>query len=167
MMPVKETDVYQAFLMLWNKLVKHREQIFKMMLDKLVLLESRQQKKHPDYLKMMQEISVLLKQNHALTRLRTQGVIDEALWLQQSAGINNKIADLRQRGRQYQKPDQLHNTIVETASIYESLRESTPLSEFDAQIFRKVIQKIEKTETAYLFYLTNGLVLQEGEKPDA
>lgn len=167
MMPVKETDVYQAFLMLWNKLVKHREQIFKMMLDKLVLLESRQQKKHPDYLKMMQEISVLLKQNHALTRLRTQGVIDEALWLQQSAGINNKIADLRQRSRQYQKPDQLHNTIVETASIYESLKESAPLSEFDAQIFRKVIRKIEKTETAYRFYLTNGLVLQEGEQLDA
>ena len=76
MMPVSETDIYRAFLRLFNKLMEHHHQILQPIITDLEKL--RAAKETDEHLAFVnQQITDLMRQHHALTRLRILKKLDE------------------------------------------------------------------------------------------
>ncbi len=159
---VKEEEVYQAFLRLYDKLLDNRSFIFQIMLNQLLELQAKATLTKPDIIEMNEKISELVTQNHSLARLQTKGCIDSAIFIERSNRNNQKIEELRWKLRQLQEPDNINRTIEDTRLLLDLLEEARPMVEFDPVIFKSMIQKIIIYPEKFCFCLINGVVLDEG-----
>lgn len=91
---VQEKEVYGAFLKLYNKLLEHKEEILTPMLCQLRELQGKILFSKPDVVRLNQEISELMKQNHSLSRLQSKGCIDSALFVERSSKNNQQLDQL-------------------------------------------------------------------------
>ena len=159
---IEENEVYQAFLRVYNKLLDNKDFILKTMLNQLSELQTKTIFARPDIIAVNEKISELVKQNHSLTRLQTKGCIDSAIFIERSNRNNQKIEELRRDLRQLQGPDEVSRTVDSTKLLLELLEEAHPMLEFEPSVFKSMVQKIVVYPERFCFYLTNGLVLDEG-----
>ena len=159
---IEENEVYQAFLRVYNKLLDNKDFILKTMLNQLSELQTKTIFARPDIIAVNEKISELVKQNHSLTRLQTKGCIDSAIFIERSNLNNQKIEELRRELRQLQGPDEVSRIVDSTKLLLELLEEAQPMLEFEPSVFKSVVQKIVVYPERFCFYLTNGLVLDEG-----
>ena len=75
---IEETEIYQSFLTVYNKLLEHKDDILKPMAAQLCRLRDKSVFTKPDVIALNREISELVQRNHALARLQTKGTIDSA-----------------------------------------------------------------------------------------
>lgn len=159
---IEENEVYQAFLRVYNKLLDNKDSILKTMLNQLSELQTKTIFARPDIIAVNEKISELVKQNHSLTRLQTKGCIDSAIFIERSNRNNQKIEELRRDLRQLQGPDEVSRIVDSTKLLLELLEEAHPMLEFEPSVFKSMVQKIVVYPERFCFYLTNGLVLDEG-----
>lgn len=159
---IEENEVYQAFLRVYNKLLDNKDSILKTMLNQLSELQTKTAFARPDIIAVNEKISELVKQNHSLTRLQTKGCIDSAIFIERSNRNNQKIEELRRKLRQLQGPDEVSRIVDSTKLLLELLEEAQPMLEFEPSVFKSMVQKIVVYPERFCFYLTNGLVLDEG-----
>ena len=159
---IEENEVYQAFLRVYNKLLDNKDFILKTMLNQLSELQTKTIFARPDIIAVNEKISELVKQNHSLTRLQTKGCIDSAIFIERSNRNNQKIEELRRELRQLQGPDEVSRIVDNTKLLLELLEEAHPMLEFEPSVFKSMVQKIVVYPERFCFYLTNGLVLDEG-----
>lgn len=159
---IEENEVYQAFLRVYNKLLDNKDSILKTMLNQLSELQTKTIFARPDIIAVNEKISELVKQNHSLTRLQTKGCIDSAIFIERSNRNNQKIEELRRELRQLQGPDEVSRIVDNTKLLLELLEEAQPMLEFEPSVFKSMVQKIVVYPERFCFYLTNGLVLDEG-----
>ena len=132
------------------------------MLNQLLELQAKTAFERPDLIAINEKISELVKQNHSLTRLQTKGCIDSAIFIERSNRNNQKIEELRREVRQLQGPDEVSRIVDNTKLLLELLEEAQPMLEFEPSVFKSIVQKIVVYPERFCFYLTNGLVLDEG-----
>ena len=161
MRAVTEKEVYHIFLNVYNKLLDNQD-ILKAMLNQLLELQTKVMFTRPDIVELSEKISELIKQNHSLTRLRTKGCIDSAIFIERSNHNNKKIEELRRKLRQLQVPDRTSSLIENTKLLLDLLEKTKPMLEFEPSIFKSMIQKIIVYPERFCFHLINGLVLNEG-----
>ena len=159
---VSEQEVYGAFLTLYNKLLEHREEILSPMLSQLKELQDKILFAKPDVIRLNQEISEIMKQNHSLSRLQSKGCIDSAHFVERSNQNNQKLAQLYDQMRKFREPDMVSQRIEQTKLLLDLLDRESPMLEFEADVFKSMVKEIlVKTET-FCFQLVNGLKLTEG-----
>ena len=132
------------------------------MLNQLLELQTKVMFTRPDIVELNEKISELIKQNHSLTRLRTKGCIDSAIFIERSNRNNQKIEELRRELRRLQEPDEVSRIVDNTKLLLELLEEAQPMLEFEPSVFKFMIQKIIVYPERFCFHLINGLVLDEG-----
>ncbi|RAQ30115.1 Transposon Tn3 resolvase [uncultured Ruminococcus sp.] len=159
---ISQDEIYQAFLRVYNKLLDNKDSILKAMLNQLLELQAKTAFERPDLIAINEKISELVKQNHSLTRLQTKGCIDSAIFIERSNRNNQKIEELRREVRQLQGPDEVSRIVDNTKLLLELLEEAQPMLEFEPSVFKSIVQKIVVYPERFCFYLTNGLVLDEG-----
>lgn len=161
MRAVTEKEAYHIFLNVYNKLLDNQD-ILKAMLNQLLELQTKVMFTRPDIVELNEKISELIKQNHSLTRLRTKGCIDSAIFIERSNRNNQKIEELRRELRRLQEPDEVSRIVDNTKLLLELLEEAQPMLKFEPSIFKCMIQKIIVYPERFCFHLINGLVLDEG-----
>ena len=158
---VWQTDVYETFLTLFNKLRDRREFLLRPMATQLRDLREKAARSQPGAAELHSQIAQLIKQDHALTRLQSKGAVDPALFRQRHNRIAHQLVETREKLRQLQQPDQVSTALEETERLLTLLENSPPLLEFDPAKFQQVIAKIVVFPEKFAFHLKCGLVLEE------
>ena len=143
---VAESEVYQTFLLMYNKLLDNKNLILRLMLAQLIELQSKTTFARPEIVGLNQKISDLARQNHSLSRVQAKGCIDSAIFIERSNRNNKLIEELRFELRQLQEPDR---------------DDAQPMLEFEPSIFKSMIKEITVYPEKFSFVLSNGLVLCE------
>ena len=91
---IAEQKVYQAFVGIYNRLVKNREIILVKMLNELKCLKDHKLSSKYEVHNITEEIAKLTRQILVINKLRTQGYIESASYYEKLNEINTKISDL-------------------------------------------------------------------------
>lgn len=161
---VPEREVYDTFVKLYNKLLEHKEEILIPMLAQLKELQGKVLFSKPDVIRLNEQISELMQQNHALSRLQSKGCIDAALYVERRAKNNQRLAELQEQMHKLREPDTISETIEQTKVLLDVLEEAPILLEFDPDVFRMMVAKIVIHPNKFHFHLVNGLILDEGRE---
>ena len=158
---VLEKDVYQTFLVLYNKLLDNLE-ILKTMLEQLLEMQSKAFYTRPDVQELNQQIAETVRQNHTLARLQAKGCMDSASYIERCNQNNRKLEELRSQLRSLQAPDNIDSAIENTKRLIELLDGAEPMLEFEPVLFKSMVQRITVYPERFCFHLHNGLTLEEG-----
>lgn len=163
---INEQDIHVAFYKLHNKFAANYKEILQPMLNQLQELQSAESYSNPEAKEINNKIDDLLKQNHALTRLRSKGCIDSALFLEQSSEIDSNIKKLRDTLKQYKTISPTNNILWKTKAMLSILQDADPLYEFNQDIFHGLVSKIIIDDKMIRFMMINGLMLDESREED-
>ena len=146
---------------MYNKLLDNKNLSLRVMLAKLIELQSKTTFARTEIVDLNQKISDLARQNHSLSRLQAKGCIDSAIFIERSNRNNKLIEELRFELRQLQEPDRVSETIDQTNFLLDLLDDAQPMLEFEPSIFKSMIKEITVYPEKFSFVLSNGLVLCE------
>lgn len=159
--PLQETSVENAFLTLYNKLGKNRDEILGNFLAQVERLQEREAARHPEILRLHQEMAGLLQENHALAELRKQECIDAAFYIAQTNENNKKLEAHRQALGRYRSFCDTHPLLKKSIQLFHRLEQTPALSGFDSDVFHHMVEKVTVTGDSLLFHLRNGMEFSE------
>ena len=160
---IDENEIYSAFIRLYNKLKHNSQYILNPLLDQLETMKNKSTMRNVKIGEINKQIAELTEQNLILTRLRSKGYMDSAIFMEQANEINNNINALRKVRRTLLDNDENDNEIVTTKKLISIIDDSADiLTEFNELIFKSIVQNIIIKEQDHLtFRLINGLELTE------
>lgn len=158
---IRESVVEQAFLTLYNKLGKNRQEILGGFLSRVERLQDRNTYFHPDAWRLHQEMAELLNQNHVLANLRTQEYIDSAFYISQMNENNQKLEALRRELDRYRSSCDTHSILEKSSQLFRFFEQKPRLPVFDSDIFHRTVEKVTVSNTSLRFRLINGMELSE------
>ncbi|MBR4101858.1 MAG: recombinase family protein [Oscillospiraceae bacterium] len=160
---IPESEIYDAFIRLSNKLTNNVQNILVPLLDALQELKLKKYSGNLQIMDIRKEIAKLREQQHVLTRLKTKGFLNEAKFQTQTAELNTKISRLQRelkRLTQSGDEDETLNQIEMLTDFFAKRQELTVYFEPDA--FESIVEKIVVISRNELdFHLIGGLKLTE------
>ncbi len=159
---IAETDIYTAFLRLYNTLKANCTCILYPMIDKLERFADAKQKSNIQLTAINQDIAELHRQNQVLTEFMKDGILDSAIFISQSDELNKRL-QLLKREKQLLLNEQEDNTMLDRTEKLVYILEQGPeiMCEVDEEIFSEIIEKILVDKTELTFILCNSLKLKE------
>ena len=159
---VLETDIKNAFVRLYNKLLFSYKNILVPLRNSLWELKQRDIKVNRNMIKIHREIAKLKEQTHLIARLRTKGFLDEEKYLTQSNEIGMKINKLRTELNKLAQDDD-DDTLEQLDMLIDIFENRTePMTAFEEREFDSIIEKITAMGDGRLqFHLIGGLKLTE------
>ena len=109
---IREDELQQAFLSIYNRLQCNQKTILEPLVDDLLGLRHLQEQKYKKRLALGEDIQHLAKQKHNLTRIHTLGYIEEPQFIERSAAIEQQI---RERKQQLSRNDMFREVQAEIA----------------------------------------------------
>ena len=162
---LKETAVYETFIMLVQKLADNR----KILLGDLIRQTEAMQNRTSDNIDVIRridkEIADLAAQNLIIARLHTNGVLNPAEFSAQSSEINNKISTLRTKRRQKLSKDENDEWLDTLNHLNEILETYESSNNFDKELFEKIVISITVKSNADLTFKLIGDVELTEEIP--
>ena len=160
---IPETEIYAAFVRMYNKLKLHEGIILKPVLTQLHDLNEALQRGNPAMLEVNKAIATASEQSYKVSMLRSKGLLDEAACSAKLLDIEAKLAELRRERRRLLKNEDIEevmDTLCQTADIIHSGPER--LDSFDDALFADLVEKITaKSQTRIRFRLFGGIELTE------
>lgn len=160
---IAETEIYAAFLRMYNKLKHHEDIILKPALAQLRDLNNALQRGNPAMLAVNRAIAETSEQSHKVAILRAEGLLDDDACTAKLRDIEAKLAELRRERRQLLKNEDIEEvmeTLHQTAEIIHSGPDR--LEDFDEALFADLVEKITaESVTRIRFRLYGGLELTE------
>ena len=160
---VLESDIYEAFITMINKLRICREQILPSAITQTERLQMKAGGTAVKIKNIDKEIAELNNKNLVLARLNTKGIIRPAEYAEQSGTINSRVNCLRSERRQLLKEQDENNILsgLRTLNDFLSCIEN-PVTEFDKTIFASIVEEITfPTDTNICFKLIGSLMITE------
>jgi len=158
-----EEAIYNAFLVLVNKLIINREAIIIPMIAQLERLQSRNGAAQEKISDIDKQIAMQNSQLHTLAQFRAQGRFDATEYATQSSIINGRIAALRAKRRELLAADEDDEMLDDLRGLNDILSQTKLQTVFDEQLFAQIIDKIRVVSSTELsFLLVGGLELAEG-----
>lgn len=160
---ILESDIYAAFIRLYNKLFYNYKQILVPLQTALQELKIRRFSGNSSVIEIHKEIAKLKEQTHVLARLKTKGFLDNAKYLEQTTGLTAKINKLQSELKKLTRSDDDDEILeqIEMLTDYFEKREN-PIPEFNESAFEFLIEKIVVINQKELeFHLIGGLKLKE------
>lgn len=160
---IAETEIYAAFLRMYNKLKHNEDIILKPVLAQLGDLNDALQKGNPAMLAVNLAIAETSEQSHKVAILRAGGLLDDDACAAKLRDIEAKLAELRRERRQLLKNEDIEEVMEalrQTAGIIHSGPDR--LAEFDEAMFADLVEKITaESMTRIRFRLYGGMELTE------
>ena len=109
------------------------------------------------------EIAKLKEQTHVLARLKTKGFLDEAKYIEQTAGLTAKINKLQSELKKLTRSDDEDETLDQIEMLIDFFeKRDNPITEFEESAFESIVEKIVVINQHELeFHLIGGLKLKE------
>ena len=160
---IPETEIYTAFVRMYNKLKFHEGIILKPALAQLHDLNNALQRDNPAMLEVNRAIATASEQSYKVSALRSRGLLDEAACSAKLLDIEAKLTELRRERRRLLKNEDIEevvDTLRQTADIIQSGPER--LDSFDEALFADLVEKITaESQTRIRFRLYGGIELTE------
>ncbi len=159
---MSETEIYQAFILLHNKLLHQYRNI---LLPVQQMLQELKCKKYGGNIRVMdihKEIAKLREQNHVIARLCTKGFMDECKFQEQSKELKNKIRKLQAELKKITRSDDEDDVLDQLDMLidYFEKREHIMVS-FEPETFDMMVDKITANQNELTFHLLGGIELKE------
>lgn len=159
---LKETAVYETFIMLFQKLADNRKNLLGNLIRQVEAMQNRTSDNIDVIRRIDKEIADLAAQNLIIARLHTNGVLNPAEFSAQSSEINNKISTLRTKRRQKLSEDENDAWLDTLNHLNEILESYEPGNNFDKELFEKIVISITVKSNADLtFKLIGDIELTE------
>ena len=160
---VPEPELLEAWSRLCRKLSENRESIFGEMLSQLEEIKWKSRRNKPGTEELEAKLAELIRQNHALSRLRSRGMLDSAIFIEKSNRNNLEIERIRAELAKTAAPDRIVETIRDTRKLLHALDSLSPASE-ELPAPREIIRAIVVKPDRFRFLLINGLQLEEARE---
>ena len=158
---IREDELQQAFLSIYNRLQCNQKTILEPLVDDLLGLRHLQEQKYKKRLALGEDIQHLAKQKHNLTRIHTLGYIEEPQFIERSAAIEQQIRERKQQLSRNDMSNTSEKILQKTRLIRKKLSSTPPLELFDESVFKELVKKVLISNTAIQFELINGMKLSE------
>ena len=158
---IKESQLEQSFITMWNKLSNHCDEILVPLMNELEQLQATPiiQKQIERLEKQIQEQK---KQREILSRLASGEMIDSAFYMEQQSVIDKRLAEYR-RAKEYclQKSRQ-RKELTQTKELIRQIKKGPQYLEvYDKTLFQAIVKKIIVNPNELIFQLKNELQLTE------
>lgn len=154
---IREDELQQAFLSIYNRLQCNQKTILEPLVDDLLGLRHLQEQKYKKRLALGEDIQHLAKQKHNLTRIHTLGYIEEPQFIERSAAIEQQIRERKQQLSRNDMSNTSEKILQKTRLIQKKLSSTPPLELFDESVFKELVKKVLISNTAIQFELINGI----------
>ena len=140
---IPEPELYAAFVRMWNKLYRHRQDILDPMLEQYRALADKLYKQNDKITQVNNELNALAEQILVLKRLKNKGYTEPALYFAQMQEINDKVKDLRILKSRLMGLEQTGTAIAAIQSL-STVLESGPewLEDINEDLFLEVVDRI-------------------------
>lgn len=160
---ISETEIYAAFVRMYNKLKRHEGIILKPALAQLRDLNEALQRDNPAMLAVNRAIAEESERSYNVNVLQAKGLLDAAACSAKLLDIEAKLTELRQERRRLLKNEDIEevmDTLRQTANLIHSGPER--LERFDEVLFADLVEKITaESMTRLRFRLYGGIELTE------
>ena len=160
---VPEPELLEAWSRLCRKLSENRESILGEMLSQLEEIKWKSRRNKPGTEELEAKLAELIRQNHALSRLRSRGMLDSAIFIEKSNRNNLEIERIRAELAKTAAPDRIVETIRDTRKLLHALDSLSPASE-ELPAPREIIRAVVVKPDRFRFLLINGLQLEEARE---
>ena len=160
---IPESEIYTAFVRMYNKLKHNETIILKPALTQMDDLNAAVQRGNPAMLEVNRAIADASDQCYKLTVLQTRGLLDADTCGAKLRDVNARLAELRRERRRLLQNEDLED-------VMESLRQTADavqtgpdqLDSFDEILFADLVEKITaEAQTRIRFRLRGGIELTE------
>jgi len=163
MRQIPETEIYEAFVRLYNKLKHNYRAILIPVVEQLEALQDRGERNNSRIGDINKNIAKLNQQNLVLNTLKSKGYMDSAVFIEQTHKITHEIKKLQDAKRNmidHDEDDQAISDIKDLITIVSA--GSDFLTEFDKTLFHSIIGKVTAVSDEKIkFRLLGGVELTE------
>lgn len=158
-----ETELYAAFVRMYNKLKQHEGVILKPALSQLNDLNDALQRGNPAMLAVNRAIADASEQSYKVTTLQTRGLLDADACAVRLRDIEVKLTELRRERRRLLKNEDIEEIIDALRQTADLIHNGpTRLDSFDEILFADLVEKIiAESTTRIRFRLYGGIELTE------
>lgn len=160
---IQETSICTAFVKAYNKLKRNVEVIIAPALSQMNALWDAVYKDNPKIGSINLELLKLSEQDHRLSKLRSSGMIDDAIYRAKSVSINQEMERLKKQKNLLRMDNPIDHALETLTNLYD-LIDSGPahLQTFDVVLFHDLMERITVTDhTEIIFWLHGGIQLKE------
>ena len=160
--PIWERDIYTAFLWMYNKLRLHEGVILRPALRQMEELEQAVQRENPAMLEVNRAIAQATEQNYKISKLRSNGLLDDDACSARLAALEAQLTQLRAKRRRLLKNDDVSEAAETLRQTAEAIRQGPErLEEFDGALFAGLVERITTAPTGLRFRLYGGIEVTE------
>ena len=160
---IPETDIYEAFITMVNKLRNCYEEILPPAIAQTERLQMKADGLEIRIKQIDKEIADLNNKNLVLARLNSKGILRAAEYSEQSNGIRSMVNGLRSERCRLLREQDDDSILCGLRRLHAAFTELTePVTAFDETIFQEIVQQITvPSHTSICFHLIGGLNLTE------
>ena len=161
---IKESQLEQAFVIMWNKLSNHCDEILLPLMHELEQLQATPmiQKQLERLEKQIQEQT---KQREILNHLASGERINSAFYMEQQSVIEKRLMEYRRAKEQCLQKSKQRKELTQTKELVKQLKKGPQYLEvYDKTLFQAIVKKIIVNPNELVFELTNRLKLTERRK---
>lgn len=159
---IPESEVYSAFIRLYNKLKASYTLILPTLLSQLEKMQDLRTRNNPEIFELNKQIANLQEQNHVMNGLMSKGILDSALFISQNDELCRRIKALKLAKSRLINAAEDENVIERTEDLIGILEDGPEhIGAFDQTLFTDMVKGITVNGNALAFELINGLTLTE------
>ncbi len=160
---IPETEIYAAFVRMYNRLKRHETIILKPALAQLDDLNAAIQRGNPAMLEVNRAIADTSDQCYKLTVLQTRGLLDADACAARLRDANAKLAELRRERRRLLQNEDLEDVMEALRQTADTIQAGPErLDSFDEILFADLVERITaESQTRLRFRLRGGIELTE------
>ena len=160
---IPETELYAAFVRMYNKLKLNDGIVLKPALRQLEDLSTALQRNDPAMLEVNRAIAQATEQSYNISKLQASGLLDADACAAKFSAVNAQLTQLRAERRRLLKNDDIEDvmdTLRQTADVVRHGPER--LDTFDESLFHDLVERIiAESQTRVRFRLRGGMELAE------
>ncbi len=160
---IAESEIYAAFVRMYNKLKLHEGIILKPVLSQLRALNDALQRRDPAMLAVNKAIADASEQSSKISILQGRGLLDADACAVKLRDIEARLAELRRERRRLLKNEDLEGVMEALRQTVDTIHSGPErLEGFDEVLFTALVERITAvSRTCLRFKLRGGLELTE------
>ena len=164
--PITELKIKSGFVTIYNKLVLNAENVLTPMVNHAQEYRSLQNRGNAKVDEINNKIAQITEQILIIGRLKAEGYMESAIYMQKSNELNTEIANLKKEKKYLIGNSECDNLIKKTTKIIGILKATGSMGKFDETVFKSIVAKVWiGKENGITFEMINGLRLKiEGVK---
>lgn len=158
---IKESQLEQAFVIMWNKLSNHYDEILIPLMNELEQLKATPMIQ--EQLKRLEkQILEQKKQREILNHLASGEMIASAFYMEQQSVIDKRLTEYQRAKEQCFQKSRQRKELTQTKELIKQLKKGPQYLEVnDKTLFQAIVKKIIVNPNGLVFQLKNGLQVTE------